>query len=163
VSAAISNAAAINSAIRPYPCDVITALSMGPVRSFPPGRGPILEMVRGHYGDLSPTLILGNLFRLVANTIDRRGLVIWSGLLRRFRHPARYRAPNRHLEQAIKSHFEQSARAVALTVCPHTQVQLSLSSFTPMFCNVPLPEVMVHCPDTTCSELSLQCASQMVF
>jgi hypothetical protein len=62
-----------------------------------------------------------------------------------------------------KNYFEQSARAVALTVCPHTQVQLSLSSFTPTFCNVPLPELMVHCPDTTCSERSLQCASQMVF
>jgi hypothetical protein len=43
-------------------------------------------------------------------------------------------------EQAIKSHFEQSARAIALTVCPHTQVQLSLSWFTPTFCNVPLPD-----------------------
>ena len=48
---------------------------------------------------------------------------------------------------AAAGHFEQSARAVALTVCPHTQVQLSLSSFTPTFCNVPLPEVIVHCPD----------------
>jgi hypothetical protein len=70
---------------------------------------------------------------------------------------------NRQCEATLKSHFAQSARADALTVSPHTQVQVSLSSFTPTFCNVPLPELMVHCPDTTCSELSLQCASQMVF
>jgi len=91
-------------------------------------------------------------------------LVIWSGF---YGASVIQRATERLIatwnEQDIKSHFEQSARAVALTVCPHTQVQLSLSSFTPTFCNVPLPEVTVHCPDTTCSDLSLQCASQMVF
>jgi hypothetical protein len=65
--------------------------------------------------------------------------------------------------KAAPSHFAQSARAVALTVCPHTQVQVSLSSFTPTFCNVPGPEVIVHLPDTTCSELSVQCASQIMF
>jgi hypothetical protein len=66
-------------------------------------------------------------------------------------------------EAILKSYFEQRARAVAMTVCPHTQVHLSLSSFTPTSCNVPLPELMVHFPDTTCSELSLHRASQMVF
>ena len=29
----------------------------------------------------------------------------------------------------IESHFEQSARAAAMTVCPHTQVQVSLSAY----------------------------------
>jgi hypothetical protein len=38
---------------------------------------------------------------------------------------------------ALLSHFAQSARADALTVCPHSQVQVSLSSFTPTFCNGP--------------------------
>jgi hypothetical protein len=65
--------------------------------------------------------------------------------------------------QVIKNHFAQGARAVAWTVCPQTRVHLSLSSFTPTFCNVPTPSVIVHFPDTTCSELSLQCASQIVF
>jgi hypothetical protein len=65
--------------------------------------------------------------------------------------------------RSAPSHFAQSARAVALTVCPHTQVQVSLSSFTPTFCNVPGPEVIVHLPDTTCSELSVQRASQIMF
>jgi hypothetical protein len=119
-------------------------------------------MVRRHYGDLSPTLILGNLFTFSRKHFDRRRLVIWSGVCGA---SVIQRATGALIatwnEQAIKSHFAQSARAVALTVCPHTQVQLSLSSFTPTFCNVPVPEVMVHCPDTTCSELSLQCASQM--
>ena len=62
-----------------------------------------------------------------------------------------------------KSHFAQSARAVALTVSPHMQVHVSLASFTPMFCKLPGPEIMVHFPDTTCSALSVQCASQIVF
>jgi hypothetical protein len=121
-------------------------------------------MVRRNYGDLSPTLILGNLFTFSRKHFDRRRLVIWSGVCGA---SVIQRATGALIaiwnEQVIKRHFEQSARAVALTVCPHTQVQLSLSSFTPTFCNVPLPEIMVHCPDTTCSELSLQCASQMVF
>jgi hypothetical protein len=71
--------------------------------------------------------------------------------------------PNRYslFETTLQSHFAQSARAVALTVSSH-QVQVSLSSFTPTLCSVPLPALMVHCPDTTRSEPSLQCASQVV-
>jgi hypothetical protein len=75
---------------------------------------------------------------LVANT---RRLVIWPGFCGA---SVIQRATGALIatwnEQAIKSHFAQSARAVALTVCPHTQVQLSLSWFTPTFCNVPLPD-----------------------
>jgi hypothetical protein len=68
-------------------------------------------MVRRHYGDLSSTLILGN--------FDRRGLLIWFGFATL---PSSHAPPSGLIaacnEQAIKSHFEQSARAVALTVCP---------------------------------------------
>jgi hypothetical protein len=88
--------------------------------------------------------------------------VCWLSAARQL-NPISILKPNSKTSRCLKSHFVQRARADALTVCPHSQVQVSLSSFTPTFCNVPLPEVMVHCPETTCSELSLQCASQMVF
>jgi hypothetical protein len=50
-------------------------------------------------------------------------------------------------EATLQSRFAQSARAVALTVSPHTQVQVSLSSFRPTLCSVLLPALMVHCPN----------------
>jgi hypothetical protein len=37
-------------------------------------------MVRRHYEDLSPTLILGNLFTFSRKHFDRRRLVIWSSV-----------------------------------------------------------------------------------
>jgi hypothetical protein len=57
-------------------------------------------MVRRHYGDLSPTLILGNLFTFSRKHFDRRRLVIWSGVCGA---SVIQRAPpraNRHLERA---------------------------------------------------------------
>jgi hypothetical protein len=58
-------------------CDHGSQYGTGSIR--PRGRGPVLEMVRRHYGDLSPTLILGNLFTFGRKHFDRHGLVIWSG------------------------------------------------------------------------------------
>jgi hypothetical protein len=86
----------------------------------------------------------------------------WLGAARQL-NPISILTPSSQTSGCLKSHFVQRARADALTVCPHSQVQVSRSSFTLTFWNVPLPEVTVHCQDTTCYELSLQCASQMVF